>query len=71
MMEQGFELEVKALYQRNDLNIDLPAMRSAGYRQLWQYFDGDLRLDQSIDSAITTSRQLANCRLVVIALSMD
>jgi len=59
MMEQGFELEVKALYQRNDLNIDLPAMRSAGYRQLWQYFDGDLRLDQSIDSAITTSRQLA------------
>jgi len=59
MMEQGFELEVKALYQRNDLNLDLPAMRSAGYRQLWQYFDGDLSLDQSIDSAITTSRQLA------------
>jgi len=59
MMEQGFELEVKTLYERNDLHLGLPAMRSAGYRQLWQYFDGDLSLDQSIDSAITTSRQLA------------
>jgi len=59
MMAQGFELEVRALYQRKDLHPDLPALRSAGYRQLWQYFDGDLSLDHSVESAITSSRQLA------------
>ena len=59
MMGQGFEAEVKALYARGDLNINLPAIRSVGYRQLWQYLDGQCSLDEAVEKAIAATRQLA------------
>ncbi len=59
MMDQGFEAEVKALYARGDLNIDLPAIRSVGYRQLWQYLDGQCSLNEAVEKAIAATRQLA------------
>ncbi len=59
MMEQGFLDEVKALHQRKDLNTELPAIRSVGYRQIWQYLDGELSLDEAIGRAIIATRQLA------------
>jgi len=59
MMDQGFEAEVKALYQRGDLHGDLPAIRSVGYRQLWQYLDGQCSLDEAVEKAIAATRQLA------------
>ncbi len=59
MMEQGFLDEVKALHQRKDLNTELPAIRSVGYRQIWQYLDGELSLDEAIERAIIATRQLA------------
>lgn len=59
MMEQGFLTEVEALYNRGDLNTDLPAIRSVGYRQIWQYLDGDLSLDEAVERAIIATRQLA------------
>ena len=59
MMDQGFEAEVKALYARGDLNINMPAIRSVGYRQLWQYLDGQCSLDEAVEKAIAATRQLA------------
>lgn len=59
MMEQGLLTEVEALYQRGDLNADLPAIRSVGYRQLWQHLDGELTLDEAIGRGIIATRQLA------------
>ncbi len=59
MMEQGFLAEVQALYGRADLNPDLPAIRSVGYRQMWQYLSGDLSLDEAVERAIIATRQLA------------
>ncbi len=59
MMEQGFESEVKALYQRGDLAATSTAMRSAGYRQLWDYCDGLLSIEEAIEKGIIASRQLA------------
>ncbi len=59
MMEQGFLQEVETLYQRADLNSDLPAIRSVGYRQLWQYLASELELDEAIERAIVATRQLA------------
>jgi len=59
MMNQGFEDEVVALYQRGDLHGDLPAIRSVGYRQLWQYLDGQCSLDEAVEKAIAATRQLA------------
>lgn len=59
MMEQGLLTEVEALYQRGDLNADLPAIRSVGYRQLWQHLEGELTLDEAIERGVIATRQLA------------
>ena len=59
MMELGLESEVKALYRRGDLTAASTAMRSAGYRQLWDYCDGQLTLDEAIEKGIIATRQLA------------
>lgn len=59
MLTQGFEQEVKALYDRGDLNIDLPSIRCVGYRQMWEYLDGQLTYDEMVYRGIVASCQLA------------
>jgi len=59
MMEAGFEAEVRALFQRGDLHADLPAIRSVGYRQIWQYLQGQCSLDEAVEKGIIATRQLA------------
>ena len=59
MMEAGFAAEVEQLFQRGDLHADLPSIRAAGYRQLWDYFEGHCGLDEAVEKAIIATRQLA------------
>ena len=59
MMERGFEAEVRAMFDRGDLNATMPAIRSVGYRQLWDYFDGQCHLNEAIERAVIATRQLA------------
>ncbi len=59
MLEQGFLDEVKALYKREDLHINLPSMRCVGFRQAWQHLDGELDFDQMKERAVIATRQLA------------
>ena len=59
MMDQDFAAEVQGLYKRGDLHGDLPAIRSVGYRQIWQYLDGQCNLDEAVEKAIAATRQLA------------
>jgi len=42
MLEQGLIEEVRGLFERGDLNSDLPSMRCVGYRQVWSYLAGEL-----------------------------
>ncbi len=42
MLSQGLVNEVTALYQRGDLDATLPSIRSVGYRQVWQFLDGQI-----------------------------
>ncbi|WP_394184008.1 tRNA (adenosine(37)-N6)-dimethylallyltransferase MiaA [Marinomonas posidonica] len=63
MMEQGFLAEVEALYHRGDLTIDMPSIRCVGYRQLWQYLEGDDLLEDAIFKGVVASRQLAKRQL--------
>jgi tRNA dimethylallyltransferase len=66
MLEQGFEDEVKRLYQRGDLHLDLPSIRCVGYRQMWQYFEGDFDYDTMIEKGVAATRQLAKRQLTWI-----
>lgn len=63
MLEQGFEQEVKHLHARGDLHMDLPAIRSVGYRQMWQYLEGELDWDEMIFRGVVVTRQLAKRQL--------
>jgi tRNA dimethylallyltransferase len=59
MVEAGIVDEVKALHERSDLNKDLPSIRCVGYRQVWEYLDGDCTLDEAIFRGVCATRQLA------------
>lgn len=59
MLQQGFEQEVRALYQRGDLNPDLPSIRCVGYRQMWEYIDGQISYDEMVYRGIVATCQLA------------
>lgn len=59
MISAGFEEEVQALYARKDLHPDLPSIRCVGYRQMWDYLDGNCTLDDAVFRGICATRQLA------------
>lgn len=59
MIEEGLVAEVEKLYARPDLHSGLPAIRSVGYRQIWEHLDGLVSLDEAIEKAIIATRQLA------------
>jgi tRNA dimethylallyltransferase len=63
MIEQGFEQEVIKLKSRQDLHENLPAIRCVGYRQMWQYLDGDFSHQEMIFKGICATRQLAKRQL--------
>lgn len=63
MTEAGFIDEVKALYERGDLHENLPAIRSVGYRQAWDYLTGKVNYEEMRSRAIIATRQLAKRQL--------
>ena len=63
MLQQGFEQEVAQLKRRADLHLDLPSMRCVGYRQMWQYLDGECSYEQMVERGIAATRQLAKRQL--------
>jgi tRNA dimethylallyltransferase len=64
MMRAGLLEEVRRLYARGDLHADLPAIRSVGYRQLWEHLSGRDTLDSATQRAIFATRHLARRQLI-------
>lgn len=63
MLDQGLVDEVDSLYQRGDLSPLLPSIKSVGYRQVWQYLEGELDYDAMVEKSIIATRQLAKRQL--------
>ena len=63
MFDSGFIDEVRDLHRRGDLSQNLPAIRSVGYRQVWDYLDGNLTFDELFDRVLFATRQLAKRQL--------
>ena len=59
MLAAGFEQEVRGLFNRDDLHLDLPSMRCVGYRQMWEYIEGKLDYEEMRFRGIVATRQLA------------
>ncbi len=63
MLELGLINEVRRLREDYVLKPDLPSMRCVGYRQVWQYLDGEFTLAGLRDKAVSATRQLAKRQL--------
>ena len=59
MIADGLVDEVQRLRARGDLTLALPSMRAVGYRQVWQYIEGELSFDGMVEQGIIATRQLA------------
>ena len=63
MLAQGLIEELRALRKKYPLHPDLPSMRCVGYRQSWQYLEGEIGEAQLLEAGIAATRQLAKRQL--------
>jgi tRNA dimethylallyltransferase len=71
MLKEGFIEEVQRLFNRRDLDPDLPALRTVGYRQVWRYLAGELDYASMSERAIIATRQLAKRQLTWLRAETD
>lgn len=58
MIEQGLETETKKLYEMG-YTKDLTSMQGIGYKEMFQYFDGEWSFDEAVDKIKQYSRNYA------------
>jgi tRNA dimethylallyltransferase len=63
MLAAGFMDEVKVLRTNSDLHADLPAIRSVGYRQAWEFLNGEIDFEQMRYKTLAATRQLGKRQL--------
>jgi len=63
MLAGGLLEEVDALRKNTALHANLPAIRSVGYRQVWEYLDGQIDWAQMRYKALAATRQLGKRQL--------
>jgi tRNA dimethylallyltransferase len=63
MLQAGLVDELRALRDQYGLEPDMPSMRSVGYRQAWQYLEGELDRAALREQGIAATRQLAKRQL--------
>ncbi len=71
MLGSGFLDEMRRLHARPGLGPDCPAMRSVGYRQVWQHLDGEFSLEEARDRALYATRQLAKRQITWLRSEED
>ncbi len=71
MLADGLIEEVQALRARGDLQADLPALRAVGYRQAWQYLDGEFSRAELRERGIFATRQLAKRQITMLRAELD
>lgn len=63
MLEQGLVDELGMLREKYPLHADMTSMRCVGYRQAWQYMEGEIDEAQLLETGIAATRQLAKRQL--------
>ena len=63
ILKAGLVEELKALRNRYALTPELPSMRCVGYRQAWEYLEGEYGATEMRAKAIAATRQLAKRQL--------
>ena len=63
MLEHGLVDELRRLRKKYPLHTNMTSMRCVGYRQAWQYLDGEIDKAQLLETGIIATRQLAKRQL--------
>jgi tRNA dimethylallyltransferase len=63
MLEQGLVNELQMLREKYHLHPNMTAMRCVGYRQAWQFIEGEINDVQLLETGIIATRQLAKRQL--------
>ncbi len=63
MLEQGLLDELRMLREKYQLNPNMTAMRCVGYRQAWQFMEGEIDDAQLLETGLAATRQLAKRQL--------
>ena len=63
MLKQGLVDELRALQKKYPLHRDMTSMRCVGYRQAWEYLEGEITEAELLDKGIAATRQLAKRQL--------
>ncbi|MGE8203989.1 tRNA (adenosine(37)-N6)-dimethylallyltransferase MiaA [Heyndrickxia sp. NPDC080065] len=69
MMEEGLLDEVKDLYERNIRNVQ--SIQAIGYKEIYDYLDGKVTLDEAIENLKQNSRRYAKRQLTWFRNKMD
>lgn len=69
--QPGLLDEVRALKARPDLHPGLPSMRCVGYRQAWEFLDGQITEAELREKGIAATRQLAKRQLTWLRSMKD
>jgi tRNA dimethylallyltransferase len=69
--DSGLVAEVAGLRARGDLHPGLPSMRCVGYRQAWDYLDGNINRAALRETGIIATRQLAKRQLTWLRAMPD
>ena len=70
MLEMGLIEEVRSILSQFSLTLEMPSMRCVGYRQVYQYLQGQLSLMELREKGAAATRQLAKRQLTWLR-SMD
>lgn len=63
MLDAGLVEEVEQLFQRGDLQANLPSIRTVAYRQIWNYLLNNTSYTDMQERALIATRQLAKRQL--------
>lgn len=71
MLASGLIEECEGLRDRHALTAESPSMRLVGYRQVWQYLEGELDHSTMRERAIIATRQLAKRQMTWFRSDQD
>jgi len=63
MLKQGLLEELRMLRAKYPLHRDMTAMRCVGYRQAWEFQEGEINENELLEKGIAATRQLAKRQL--------
>lgn len=71
MLEHGLVNELRMLREKYPLQPNMTAMRCVGYRQAWQFMEGEIDDVQLLETGIIATRQLAKRQLTWLRSTPD